>query len=234
MSLDILIFGAHADDAEIGMAGTIAKHVSAGMRVGICDLTRAEMSSNGTVELRQKEADEAARILGLTTRSNLGLPDRGLYITPEHIAAVTAEIRRHAPSIVFAPYWEDRHPDHVMCSKLVEEAVFNAKLRRYMPELPAVQVKQLYYYFINDLGQADVIVDVTEHYELKEQSLMCYRSQFDAPAEGDDVVSTPLNQGYLQRVRARDSLLGQRSLIQLAEGFACKTPIVVEHFHSRG
>ncbi|WP_025677800.1 bacillithiol biosynthesis deacetylase BshB1 [Paenibacillus massiliensis] len=234
MSLDILIFGAHADDAEIGMAGTIAKHVSAGMRVGICDLTRAEMSSNGTVELRQKEADEAGRILGLTTRSNLGLPDRGLYITPEHIAAVTAEIRRHAPSIVFAPYWEDRHPDHVMCSKLVDEAVFNAKLRRYMPELPAVHVQQLYYYFINDLGQADVIVNVTEHYELKEQSLMCYRSQFDAPAEGDDVVATPLNQGYLQRVRARDSLLGQRSLIQLAEGFACKTPIVVEHFYSRG
>lgn len=234
MSLDILIFGAHADDAEIGMAGTIAKHVSAGMRVGICDLTRAEMSSNGTVELRQKEADEAAQVLGLTTRSNLGLPDRGLYITPEQIAAVTAEIRRHAPSIVFAPYWEDRHPDHVMCSKLVEEAVFNAKLRRYMPELPAVQVKQLYYYFINDLGQADVIVDVTEHYELKEQSLICYRSQFDVPAEGNDMVVTPLNQGYLQRVRARDSLLGQRSLIQLAEGFACKTPIVVEHFHSRG
>ncbi|MNW25652.1 Mycothiol S-conjugate amidase [compost metagenome] len=234
MSLDILIFGAHADDAEIGMAGTIAKHVSAGMRVGICDLTRAEMSSNGTVELRQKEADEAAQVLGLTTRSNLGLPDRGLYITPEQIAAVTAEIRRHAPSIVFAPYWEDRHPDHVMCSKLVEEAVFNAKLRRYMPELPAVQVKQLYYYFINDLGQADVIIDVTEHYELKEQSLMCYRSQFDVPAEGNDMVVTPLNQGYLQRVRARDSLLGQRSLIQLAEGFACKTPIVVEHFHSRG
>src|SRR6478735_4103076 len=115
MSLDILIFGAHADDAEIGMAGTIAKHTAAGLKVGVCDLTRAEMSSNGTVERRTEEAEQASRVLGLSCRTNLGLPDRGLYVTPENVQAVTAEIRRHAPRIVFAPYWEDRHPDHIMC-----------------------------------------------------------------------------------------------------------------------
>ncbi|MBU5352376.1 bacillithiol biosynthesis deacetylase BshB1 [Paenibacillus silvae] len=227
MSLDILIFGAHADDAEIGMAGTIAKHTAAGLKVGVCDLTRAEMSSNGTVERRTEEAEQASRVLGLSCRTNLGLPDRGLYITPEQVQAVTAEIRKHAPRIVFAPYWEDRHPDHIMCSKLVQEAVFNAKLRNYLPDMPAVQVEATYFYFINDIGPTDLIVDITEHYEQKEASLRCYRSQFE---QGEGIVSTPLNQGYIERVRARDSLLGQRSLISFAEGFATKTPYVVKQF----
>ncbi|WP_340024413.1 bacillithiol biosynthesis deacetylase BshB1 [Paenibacillus sp. FSL K6-1096] len=229
MKLDILVFGAHADDAEIGMAGTIAKHTAAGFKVGICDLTQAEMSSNGTVELRRQEAEQAAGLLGAAVRTNLGLPDRGLYLTEQHLAAVTAEIRRFAPSIVFAPYWEDRHPDHIACSKLVEEAVFNAKLRKYMPEQPAVQEPQLYFYFINDLGRTDLIVDVTAQYPVKEQSLSCYRSQFGL-SPGEDAVSTPLTEGYIDRVRSRDMLLGQRRLIPFAEGFASKVPYTVDLF----
>lgn len=229
MKLDILVFGAHADDAEIGMAGTIAKHTAAGLKVGLCDLTAAEMSSNGTVELRKEEAQQAADLLGVSVRSNLGLSDRGLFITEEHVAAVTAEIRRFAPAIVFAPYWEDRHPDHIACSKLVEEAVFNAKLRKYMPDKPAVSAPQLFFYFINDLGRTDLIVDVTEQYGLKEQALSCYRSQFTKPL-GADAVSTPLTEGYIERVRSRDMLLGQRRLIPYAEGFATKVPYAVNLF----
>lgn len=229
--LDILIFGAHADDAEIGMAGTIAKHAAAGLSIGICDLTQAEMSSNGTVSIRKAEADHAASVLDLKVRTNLGLPDRGLFVTPEHIELVTAEIRRFAPSVVFAPYWEDRHPDHVACSRLVEEAVFNAKLRRYMPEHSPVKVDELYFYFINDIGRADLVVDVTDYYGVKEQALSCYRSQFQKAEE--DAVSTPLTEGYIERVRARDSLLGARRLIPYAEGFACKSPYVVHLFGSK-
>ncbi|GAB6929993.1 bacillithiol biosynthesis deacetylase BshB1 [Paenibacillus sp. JCM 10914] len=228
--LDILIFGAHADDAEIGMAGTIAKHVSAGLAVGICDLTQAEMSSNGTVDNRMQEANHAAKVLDLTVRTNLGLPDRGLFVTPEHVERITAEIRKHAPSIVFAPYWEDRHPDHVACSRLVEEAVFNAKLRRYMPDTPSIKVDELYFYFINDLGQTDLVVDVSEQYSVKEQALACYRSQFQKIEQ--DAVATPLTEGYIERVRARDSLLGARRLIPYAEGFATKSPYVVHLFGS--
>lgn len=229
MKLDILVFGAHADDAEIGMAGTIAKHTAAGLKVGLCDLTAAEMSSNGTVDLRKAEAQQAAELLGAVVRTNLGLPDRGLYITEDHVAAVTAEIRQFAPAIVFAPYWEDRHPDHIACSKLVEEAVFNAKLRKYMPDMPAVPAPQLFFYFINDLGRTDLVVDVTEHYSIKEQALSAYRSQFEKKP-GEDVVSTPLNEGYIERVRSRDMLLGQRRLIPYAEGFATKIPFVVDMF----
>lgn len=229
-TLDILVFGAHADDAEIGMGGTIIKHVDAGYRVGICDLTFAEMSSNGTVERRREEAEAAAGVLGLAMRSNLGLPDRGLFVTPEHVQRITEEIRRYAPRIVFAPYWEDRHPDHVACSRLVEEAVFNAKLRRYMPDMPAVLVDQLYFYFINDMGRADVMVDITAEQERKEQALLCYRSQFESRLSEEDAVSTPLNQGYIERVRSRDKLTGQRRLVPYAEGFAARSPFLVDKF----
>ncbi|MNO40269.1 4-oxalmesaconate hydratase [compost metagenome] len=233
--LDILIFGAHADDAEIGMAGTIAKQVAAGYSVGLCDLTEAELSSNGNVALRKEEAAEAAEVLGVQVRHNLGIPDRGIYVNPEQIAMVTEVIRTYQPSIIFAPYWEDRHPDHIAASKLVEEAVFNAKLRRYMPDKPAVAASDLYFYFINDWKTPDLLVDVTDDYEKKENALECYRSQFGQSSsnDGEEVALTPLNQGYVERVRARDALLGQRKLIPYAEGFAVKAPYVVNLFGSR-
>ncbi|MEK3881421.1 bacillithiol biosynthesis deacetylase BshB1 [Paenibacillus sp. PL2-23] len=227
--LDILVFGAHADDAEIGMGGTIAKHTSAGYRVGICDLTEAEMSSNGTVELRRQEAAQASAVLGLYARTNLGLPDRGLQPSREQIEAVVAEIRRWQPRYVFAPYWVDRHPDHIACSKLIEEAVFNAKLRQYMPDTPPAQVEQLFYYYINDMEQVSLLVDVTSAYEAKRAALRAYRSQFDRSATGDSV-ETPLTNGYLERVEARDYLLGQSRGWSYAEGFAIKKPHQVTFF----
>ncbi|WP_054024518.1 bacillithiol biosynthesis deacetylase BshB1 [Bacillus sp. FJAT-28004] len=227
--LDILVFGAHADDAEIGMGGTIAKHVHAGYKVGVCDLTMAEMSSNGTVELRKQEADEASKVLGLHDRTNLGLPDRGLEPTRDQIERIVAEIRYFKPRIVFAPYWVDRHPDHVACSRLIEEAVFNAKLRRYMPELPAASVSQLIYYYINDVDQVSLTVDITDFQATKRNALLAYRSQFDA-ATGSDRVATPLTNHYIERVEARDSLLGQARGWAYAEGFAIKRPHAIQYF----
>jgi bacillithiol biosynthesis deacetylase BshB1 len=229
-SLDILVFGAHADDAEIGMGGTIAKHVQAGYHVGVCDLTEAEMSSNGTVELRLQEAADASAVLGLSARTNLGLPDRGLEPTRVQIEKIVAEIRRSKPRIVFAPYWIDRHPDHVACSRLIEEAVFNAKLRRYMPELPAVQIDQLIYYYINDVDQVSLVVDVSDHYKTKRDALLAYRSQFDSAKADTDRVATPLTNRYIERVEARDSLLGQTRGWMYAEGFALKRPHAVQLF----
>ncbi|OMF33828.1 bacillithiol biosynthesis deacetylase BshB1 [Paenibacillus sp. FSL H8-0548] len=228
-TLDILVFGAHADDAEIGMGGTIAKHAQAGYKVGVCDLTEAEMSSNGTVELRKQEAAEASKVLGLMMRSNLGLPDRGLAPTRMQIDRIVAEIRTYKPRIVFAPYWVDRHPDHVAASRLIEEAVFNAKLRRYMPELPAVQMPQLVYYYINDTAEVSLVVDISDFQETKRNALLAYRSQFDAAA-GADQVATPLTNRYVERVEARDSLLGQARGWAFAEGFAVKSPHAVQLF----
>lgn len=228
-SIDILVFGAHADDAEIGMGGTIAKHTSAGQRVVVCDLTEAEMSSNGTVELRRQEADEAAAVLGLYARTNLMLPDRGLELTRSHVERVVEEIRKWRPKLVFAPYWVDRHPDHVQSSKLIEEAVFNAKLRNYMKSMPPVQVEQLFYYYINDMENVSLAMDVSEVYERKRMALRAYRSQFGLNA-GEETVETPLTNGYLERVEARDYLLAQGRGWSYAEGFALKRPFGITSF----
>lgn len=225
--VDMLAFGAHPDDVEIGMAATIAKHVQAGVRVGVCDLTFAEMSSNGTVELRQREAAEASNAMGLAYRSCLGLPDRGLTGSPEQIAAIVREIRKLRPRLVFAPYWNDRHPDHNAANRLVEEAVFNAKLRRYMPELEPVQVEQVFYYYINDVAEIDLVVNVSEWYETKRRALSAYRSQFEP---GPDTVATPLNQRYIENVEARDRLLGGQRGWLYAECFAAKRPFEVKLF----
>jgi bacillithiol biosynthesis deacetylase BshB1 len=229
-SIDILIFGAHPDDAEIGMGGTIVKHTNAGRRVGICDLTYAEMSSNGNIETRKQEAQEAAQILGLASRTNLGLPDRGLQKCKEQIDLITLEIRKSRPKIVMAPYWHDRHPDHEICSLMVQEAVFNAKLRKYMPETDACLVENLYFYFINDAAEADFIVDISDTHQHKMKALGAYRSQFTEVKAGEDIVPTPLNQGYLGRVAARDQMLGQKSMIAYAEGFKTKLPYLVNLF----
>lgn len=224
-SLDILVFGAHPDDAEIGMGGTIAKHAAAGCRIGLCDLTRAELSSNGTVEIRRKEADQALSLLGAAVRTNLELPDRGLFVTEQYIKLIVQEIRRWRPRIVFAPYWEDRHPDHIACSKLVQEAVFNAKLRKYMPDTSAHTVEKTLYYFINDVHEPDVIVDVSSVYGQKTDALRAYQSQFES---GSNTVKTPLNQAYLERVEARDLLLGQQCGAAYAEGFISKQPVLLD------
>lgn len=229
-SLHILAFGAHPDDVEIGMAGTIAKHVEAGYRVGICDLTKAEMSSNGTVELRQQEAAQASAVLGLYTRSCLGLPDRQLAVCEAHIMPIVREIRKHKPQLVFIPYWIDRHPDHVKASELLEAALFNAKLRKYMPEIEAWDVPQVIYYYINDVDKPTIMVDVSDYWSIKEQALLAYRSQFDLTADKDSI-ATPLTRQYIERVKARDLLLAQQVKdCQYAEGFTTKKPYPITSF----
>lgn len=228
--LDMLVFAAHPDDAEIGMGGAIAKHVRQGMKVGIIDLTYAEMSSNGDVETRQREAAEASAVLGLSVRENLGLPDRQLAPIPEQIDRMVAVIRKYRPRVVFAPYFVDRHPDHIACSRMAEEAVFNAKLRRYLPELPAWTVEQLYFYFINDAHPPQLLIDVSDVHEIKMNSLKAYRSQFLPSGHQEDWVETPLTRAYLEQIVARDRLLGGPKRFEYAEGFIAKGPIALKRF----
>ena len=129
--VDLLGFGPHPDDLEIGLGGTIAKHAAFGHVVGLCDLTRGEMSSNGTPEVRMKEAGRAAQVLGAAWRENLGLPDRAIGSAAGHVRLAVELIRRVRPRVVAIPYWQDRHPDHQAAATMLRDAVFNAKLRRY-------------------------------------------------------------------------------------------------------
>lgn len=225
--LDILCFGAHPDDVEIGMAGTIAKFANMGKKVGICDLTTANLSSNGTVELRKQEAQKASEILNLHTRIILDMPDRGLYMKEEYIKKIVRIIREYQPMIIFTPYQVDRHPDHGNCTHLVEEALFSAGIKKFDSEFgqAAHKVKNIYYYFINGFTEPDFVVDVTDHMEKKVQSLNAYESQF---VKGEGSEDTPLTNGYIDTVLARERLFGKQVDVPYAEGFKTKRPLVIE------
>lgn len=223
--LHILAFGAHADDVEIGMAGTIAKYTKQGYEVGICDLTEASLSSNGTVELRKQEAMKAAHILGVRKRMNLGMPDRGLYMKEEYIQEIVKIIRTYKPQFVFVPFYEDRHPDHANCAKLVEEAIFSAGIRKYMPEIPVHRVQSLYFYMINGFHKPDFCIDISSHISDKIAALEAYESQFTKGADG---VMTPLTEGYVETVVAREKMFGKEVGVMYAEGFMSKRPILLD------
>jgi bacillithiol biosynthesis deacetylase BshB1 len=137
MSIDLLVFGPHPDDLEIGLGGTIARHAASGMTVGLCDLTAGELGTNGSVEERLAEAESARVALGAAWRENLRWPDRRIGTDPGHMEQAVAFIRLHRPRTVAIPYWTDRHPDHTTASRVLAEAVFNAGLRRYQPNLEA-------------------------------------------------------------------------------------------------
>ncbi|WP_285766209.1 bacillithiol biosynthesis deacetylase BshB1 [Peribacillus sp. SI8-4] len=225
-NIDILAFGAHADDVEIGMGGTIAKYVQQGKNIVICDLTKAEMSSNGTVSIRQEEAKKAADILGVK-RISLDLPDRGLYMKAEYINQIIAIIRRYKPALVFAPFQADRHPDHGNCAKLVEEAVFSAGVRKYMEAEGSDhhRVKNMYYYMINGFHKPDFVVDITSTLPRKLDSLRAYVSQFE---KTEVTVETPLVNGYIETVEARERMFGKEAGVAYAEGFMTKKPLLID------
>lgn len=224
--LEVLAFGAHADDVEIGMAGTIAKFTSEGKRVGICDLTDADLSSNGNVELRKLEAAKAAEVLKVSCRTSLGFPDRGLFLKEEYIREIARVIRKTKPQIVFAPYFEDRHPDHGNCASLVEEAVFSAGIRKYVTEgnEPAHRVERVYFYMINGFHKPDFVIDISQYIDKKLQALREYKSQFQ---QTEETYNTPLVNGYIETVEARERMFGKLVGVTFAEGFKTKVPILL-------
>ncbi|MBN8200260.1 MULTISPECIES: bacillithiol biosynthesis deacetylase BshB1 [Bacillaceae] len=225
-NLDILAFGAHADDVEIGMGGTIAKFASIGKKIGICDLTRAELSSNGTVEIRKEESLQAAEILGVSVRETLNLPDRGLYFNQEYIKKIAEIIRKYKPALVFAPYMEDRHPDHGHCARLVEEAVFSAGIKKYETggNFAPHKVKSLHFYMINGFHKPDFLIDISAFMDKKTAGLESYQSQF---AKSPNSFDTPLVNGYIETVAAREGLFGKQAGVEYAEGFKVNKPLMV-------
>jgi len=226
--LHILAFGAHADDVEIGMGGTIAKFASEGKRIGICDLTEADLSSNGNVELRKEEAHKAADILGVSVRQSLGFPDRGLFLLDDYIREVANIIRKFKPKIVFAPYFEDRHPDHGNCARLVEEAVFSAGIKKYKTTdgYEPHRVERLYFYMINGFHAPDFTIDITPFLEKKLEALRSYKSQFEMSEQS---FNTPLVNGYIETVEARERMFGKQVGVTYAEGFKTKVPLLLKH-----
>jgi bacillithiol biosynthesis deacetylase BshB1 len=225
MAVELLVFGPHPDDIEIGLGGTIARHTAEGRSVGLCDLTAGELGSNGTPDVRLREAQEAATTLGAAWRENLRWPDGGIAETPKFITDAVNLIRRHQPKTIALPYWDDRHPDHLAASRVLTVAAFRSGLRRFDSGLAPWRADWVCYYFINDAAPPSFVVDVSDHYDRKRAALDCHKSQF-AP-DGADAVGTRLTSStFRQLVETRDAQFGARAGVAFAEGLVVRDPLV--------
>ena len=223
--VDLLVFGPHPDDIEIGAGGSVAKHARLGHQVGLCDLTAGEMGSNGTVDERLAEAESARAALGAAWRVNLRLPDRAIGSSPDHQHAVAGLVRCARPRAVAVPYWSDRHPDHVSASELLTEAIFSAGLRRFAAPGEAWKPEWVCYYFINDHVAPSFVIDVSDDYDVKRRALACHVTQF-APAAPDAVHTRLTSSRFQQLIESRDAQFGAQAGVAFAEGFVVRQTLL--------
>ena len=228
-SVDLLVFGPHPDDIEIGFGGVVALHAALGFLVGLCDLTRGELGSNGTPDEREAEAEAARHVLGASWRENLRWPDGGITGTDSQLLDIVRLIRRTRPRTVALPYWDDRHPDHRAASDVLSRAAFKSGLRRFAPDQgEAWRPDWICYYFINDSALESFGIDVSAHYETKRRALACHRSQFTPTAT--ESVSTRLTAPQFQQlIESRDAHLGARAGVAFAEAVVVREPILRPH-----
>lgn len=226
--LDALIIAPHPDDAELGAGGLIFKLQQEGKRVGVLDLTSGEPTPHGSLEIRAKETAAATEALGLAWRENLGLPNRALEPTLENRAKLAEVFRRERPRWLFAPYWEDAHPDHTAATKLVEDARFWSKLTKtdqpgqipldgepYHPE-------RIYYYYCVHLKlapQPAFVLDITDVWQQKLEAIAAYESQF--------ITGRPTTPSFLDRLRDEAAYWGKSIGTEYGEPFASREPLAL-------
>lgn len=226
--VDLLVFGPHPDDIEIGLGGTVALHAARGHRVGLCDLTRGELGSNGTPEEREAEGEAARKVLGALWRHNLRWPDGGIVGSDDQVVDVVRLVRQCRPRTVALPFWDDRHPDHRAASDVLRRAIFRSGLRRFQftgGTLPEWRPDWVCYYFINDSGPLSFAVDVSAHYQRKRDALACHKSQF-TPAGSSSVETRLTSPRFQQLIESRDAHLGALTGVAFAEGLALKEPLL--------
>jgi bacillithiol biosynthesis deacetylase BshB1 len=196
-SVDILAIGAHPDDMELICGGTLVRANRLGRSTGILDLAAGEMASRGTPDLRAKEAAQAAKVMGVSVRENLGFPDGGIQNTPDTRAKVAVVIRRLKPKIVITHSQHGRHPDHPTVAQLVRDACFVAGLKKVAPEFaPHRPLKVIHALsFREDNQKPTFVVDITESFEKKLEAIACYASQFGDAVQAGEVYPNgePLN-----------------------------------------
>jgi len=231
MKLDLLAIAPHPDDVELTCGGTMLKMAESGYRTGILDLTRGETGSRGTPETRLKEAARAAKILGVTVRRNLGLPDAHLRVCDEYKAAIAEVIRELEPRTVLLPYWEGRHPDHYTAATLGYEACFVAGLKNYsLAGQPFRPFKILYVAAYSDV-RPTLAVDISLQFDQRRRAILSYASQF-APARKESKkerakVSLPLDE-LENRMDIVARHYGRMIGVKYAEGFVAKEIIRVD------
>ncbi|MTI30202.1 bacillithiol biosynthesis deacetylase BshB1 [Xanthovirga aplysinae] len=223
MKLDILVLAAHPDDAELSCSGTILAHIANGKKVGLVDLTRGELGTRGSAELRDKEAAASAKILGLTVRENLKFKDFFFKNDYEHQLRVVELIRKYRPEIVLANAVNDRHPDHGKAAELAKVACFMAGLRKIESESDgelqeAWRPKAVYHYIQSNYIKPDFVFDVSDYWDKKVQSIMAFKSQFHDPnsEEPETFISSP---DFLKLIEGRAKDFGHSIGVSYGEGF---------------
>ena len=233
MKLDILAIGAHPDDVELGCSATLAKEISRGKKVGILDLTRGELGTRGSAEIRDAEASKAAELLGVSHRENLGFKD-GFFVNDEwHQMAIIRMIRKYQPEIVLCNAVRDRHIDHGKGSKLVSDACFLSGLRRIQTKIEgadqeAWRPKLVYHYIQWENIKPDFVVDVTGFIDKKSEAVMAYSSQFYDP-DSKEPVSPISSQNFLESISYRARDLGRLIGTDYAEGYTVERFVAVDN-----
>ena len=224
---DIVAFGAHPDDIEIGCGGTLLKLREAGYSLALVDLTQGEMGTRGSAEIRSAESQTATTLLGAEQRLNLYLPDGNLDASPEAKQRIVEAVRRFRPRTVFLPYWEDRHPDHARASRLIYDALFVSGLPRYPAAEPAHRPLQLIYYMGWLEFSPTFIVDISPQFERKMRAIFAYKTQFVTEASNDP--ETHLTSAATHRkMEARMAHYGSLIGVPYGEGFLIRGHLAVE------
>lgn len=234
MKLDILVFGAHPDDAELGAGATIAKEVAAGKKVGIVDLTRGELGTRGTAEIRDKEAAKAAEILGVIVRENLEFSDGFFRNDREHQLEVIRMVRKYRPEIVLCNAIEDRHIDHAKGAKLVSDSCFLSGLVKIDTKMDGGEnwqepwrPKVVYHYIQWKNLEPDFVVDVSGFIEKKQEAILAYNSQFYDPNSNEP--ETPISsKNFIDSVHYRARDLGRLIGVAHAEGFTAERLVAID------
>lgn len=223
MKIDILAIGVHPDDIELSCSGTIAKHISFGKKVGLLDLTLGELGTRGNAEIRTKEATEAAKILGVSFRTQLKFKDGFFENNEVHQKKIIEVIRKHQPEIILCNAISDRHPDHGRAAKLVSEACFYSGLIKVETSADgenqnAWRPKVVYHYIQDQFIHPDFVIDITDFMEIKHKSIMAYSSQFYNPNSGEP--ETPISsKAFIETVNSKMALWGRAIGVPYAEGF---------------
>ncbi len=229
MQLDVLVFAAHPDDAELSMGGTIARLTNSDFKVGIIDLSRGELGTRGSSDTRKEEAHKASAILKLSVRENLGLKDGSLKFCDEYLLQIISRIRKYCPKFVFAPFYNDRHPDHVGTSQLVKEAFFFSGLHKIVSEYDdKIQTphrpQKLFYFMQMYEFKPTFIVDISSTFETKMKSIHAFETQFHNPesVEPETFISQP---NFLKYLEARAKIYGFKIGKDYGEPFYCEEEI---------
>lgn len=236
MNLDILAFGAHPDDVELSCAGMLIKEVKNGRKVGIVDLTEGELGTRGTPEIRRHEANEAAKIIGVIIRDNLGMEDGFFKDDDSSRNIIIKKIRQYQPDIVVANAPYDRHPDHSRASKMVSEACYYSGLAKIETEYEGVKQephrpRAVFFYMQHFSYSPSVLVDISSEMDQKLQAIRAFRSQFYDPAskEPETVLTSPR---FIEHIRERCSYWGYLINTDYAEGFITqKAPIGINSIY---